>query len=225
MPRPRGRKSEHKKACTHNTKVEQTHTLCFRHSSPISFKGWMTPISLFTAMTDTSVVSGRMASSRTFKSTLPSLWTGTYVTSKPGPHALLAKGDYHRDTLYLLSFASDGTSQEHTCVPTQPRNPHTQVGFNTTFSHRLSGNNMSLLLFIESSDSFDGNIVTFSSTGCEYNILGTGIDQCSNLLRANNREYHSNGKKRSKPRAPSLWRHAFPIRTREWKNEHFRTTR
>ena len=32
-----------------------------RHSLPISANGWMTPISLFTAITDTSSVSSRMA--------------------------------------------------------------------------------------------------------------------------------------------------------------------
>jgi hypothetical protein len=34
-----------------------------RHSSPISSIGWITPISLLTSMTDTRMVSGRIASS------------------------------------------------------------------------------------------------------------------------------------------------------------------
>ena len=48
-----------------------------RHSAPMSASGWMTPISLFTPMTDTSAVSGRMAASRSPTSTSPLLRTGT----------------------------------------------------------------------------------------------------------------------------------------------------
>mmetsp|Transcript_14608 Transcript_14608/g.62624 ORF Transcript_14608/g.62624 Transcript_14608/m.62624 type:complete len:242 (+) Transcript_14608:277-1002(+) len=54
-----------------------------RQSFPISARGCTTPISLFTAITDTIAVSSRIASSSVFKSISPFDFTGKYVTSQP----------------------------------------------------------------------------------------------------------------------------------------------
>ena len=58
-------------------------TLFARQISPISFSGWMTPISLFTAMTDTTAVSGRIEARSSSRSMRPLDLTGRYVTSHP----------------------------------------------------------------------------------------------------------------------------------------------
>jgi hypothetical protein len=47
-----------------------------RHSLPISASGWITPISLFTAMTETSTVLSVIAASSWARSTRPSVRTG-----------------------------------------------------------------------------------------------------------------------------------------------------
>ena len=54
-----------------------------RHSAPISASGCTTPISLFTAITETIAVSSRIASCNCFKSIKPLALTGKYVTSQP----------------------------------------------------------------------------------------------------------------------------------------------
>jgi hypothetical protein len=51
-----------------------------RQIFPIASIGWMTPISLLTAMTLHSTVSGRIAALSTSMSTRPFCWTGRYVT-------------------------------------------------------------------------------------------------------------------------------------------------
>jgi len=62
---------------------EWKNVLFARHSAPISAIGWITPISLFTAITDTSAVSGRSAAFRSSIRINPFEPTGRYVTSKP----------------------------------------------------------------------------------------------------------------------------------------------
>mmetsp|Transcript_4574 Transcript_4574/g.8007 ORF Transcript_4574/g.8007 Transcript_4574/m.8007 type:complete len:201 (+) Transcript_4574:398-1000(+) len=51
-------------------------TLCLRQMAPISLMGWMTPISLFTAITETIAVSFRIAPSSFSKSMSPFDMTG-----------------------------------------------------------------------------------------------------------------------------------------------------
>ena len=51
-------------------------TPCFLQIAPISFKGWQTPISLFTPMTETRLVLSVIAFSNSFKSIKPFFWTG-----------------------------------------------------------------------------------------------------------------------------------------------------
>ena len=50
---------------------------------PSSATGWMAPVSLFAAITETRIVSFRMASAKSFGSTNPSTSTGSVVSSKP----------------------------------------------------------------------------------------------------------------------------------------------
>jgi len=54
-----------------------------RHSSPIAFNGCTTPISLFTAITETIAVSSRIAPRSSSRSIKPFDFTGKYVTSHP----------------------------------------------------------------------------------------------------------------------------------------------
>ena len=54
-----------------------------RQILPISASGWMTPISLFTAMTETTTVLSVTAARSASRSIRPFFCTGRYVTSKP----------------------------------------------------------------------------------------------------------------------------------------------
>lgn len=73
--------------------------------SPISLIGCFTPISLFTAMMETSAVSGRIADSNSSREIIPVEQTGKYVISKPSPSKARQESKTH-----LCSYSTNKMS-------------------------------------------------------------------------------------------------------------------
>lgn len=115
-------------------------------------------------MIDTSEVSGRMAFSRTSRSTMPFCCTGRYVMSKPSSPNLR-----HESRTHLCS-----------CKENEP-----QRDSKTVDMHRLGCNDMFLLLLVEPSNSLDDHVVRLRGTRGENDVLLIGSDEVRDFLKTN----------------------------------------
>ena len=79
-----------------------------RHSAPISAKGWMTPISLCAAMTETSSVRSSSASARRSSDTRPFGSTGTETISNPSRPSAAALSSTHLCSVARVTMRSRG---------------------------------------------------------------------------------------------------------------------
>lgn len=149
---------------------------------PISFIGWITPISLFTVIIETKEVSGVIA--------LSNVWKANRFTVKS---LLVRKNSYLQidqsalvdwQVRHLEPFAFQITTRvQDTLMFLKWQKPLGSAIAEEKLSYRLSSDNVLLPLSIEMRNTFHSRIVRFGGSTGEENFAWICADQIGNVLK------------------------------------------